>query len=64
MFNKELGEVVEEGSLYLFDCAPVLFTPPAVRALREEKQIEMNERKRLECETEPMPSGRKSNILT
>ena len=36
-FNQELGEVVEEGSLQLFDCSPILFTPPNVRALKEAK---------------------------
>ena len=27
-FNRELGEVVELGSIQVFDCPPILYSPP------------------------------------
>lgn len=29
-FNQELGEVVEQGSIQVFDCPPLLYSPPNV----------------------------------
>ena len=29
-FNRELGEVVEQGSIQVFDCPPLLYSPPSL----------------------------------
>ena len=30
-FNQELGEVVEQGSIQVFDCPPLLYSPPNLK---------------------------------
>ena len=58
-YNRELGEIISEGGLYLLDCAPVLpviFTPPNVR---DKSQDETED----EAPTSDQNQGRKQNIL-